>query len=70
MVLEIGGSAPLIRQAATTQQPLPNLIGRQERYRTSKKFFLFLQKKEGKTSYRDRILCMRQAHRHLKDLIS
>jgi hypothetical protein len=27
MVLEIGGSAPLIRQAATTQQPLRNVIG-------------------------------------------
>lgn len=45
MMLEIGGSTPLIRQAATTQQPLRNLIGRQERYRASKGFFLFLQKK-------------------------
>jgi len=45
MVLEIGGSAPLIRQSATTQQPLRNLIGRQNRFRTSKGFFLFLQKK-------------------------
>lgn len=43
MVLEIGGSALLIRQTTATQQPLRNLIGRQERYRTIKGF-LFLQK--------------------------